>query len=328
MFESINEQIRNQEAQARKAIPSRVFANHFKAIAFKINTDENKYNLKEIDFFNNLTLKNTNLEIDTLKKLLGNSWSTEYALQIANEVNNYDYYKFSIHWSFPQAYYSVYLAMTAFHETQNVANDQHEKSIKLFGNSIKDNHYPSAISFFSKGLHDEFEFLGLDSFSGFPQHFSVLSNINSIEDAENQIAAFLKSTRKKNAEHKRERLKKNNDRRFYTLIGRFRKNFRKQDWDIIYLSIPQTTICNMLYRLRIKANYRDVDSFINADINFKEFHINIGEIVGYLNFIHEAYICKIIGLERYENMINNFPVKLIINTAKKRFKELIKPLLE
>ena len=138
----------------------------------------------------------------------------------------------------------------------------------------------------------------------------------------------MKSTRKKNAEHKRERLQKNNDKRFHTATGSFRKNFRKQDWNLIYQSIPQTTVCNMLYRLRIKANYRDVETFINADINFKDFHLNIGKIVGYLNFVHEAYICKVIGVESYENIINNFPERLIENTAQKRFNELIKPIFE
>ncbi len=328
MFGNLPKMLRDQGEQARKAIPSRVFANHFAAIAHKIDDDHNRYELKSINYFNNLTQKNENLQIDTLKKLLGNSWSTEYAFQIANEVNNTDYYKFSIHWSFPQAYYSVYLAMTAFHETQGIANDQHEKSIKLFGNSVKDNHYPLAISFFSKGLHKEFEYEGLDTFTEIPEDFSVLSNVSSIEDAENQIAAFLKSTRKKNAEHKRERLQKNNDRRFHTASGSFRKNFRKQDWDLVYQSIPQTTVCNMLYRLRIKANYRDVETFINADINFKDFHTNIGSIVGYLNFIHEAYICKVVGLEEYENLTNDFPERLIENTAQKRFEEFIKPLFE
>lgn len=328
MYGNLAEIAERQEDRARKAIPSRVYANHFTAIAFKIRNTANKYELKEIDYFNNLVSKNENLELSSLQKLLTNSWSTEYAFQIANEVNNSDYYKFSIHWSFPQAYYSVYLAMTAFHETQNVANDQHEKSIKLFGNSIKDNHYPSAISFFSRGLHQEIEYLGLETFEDFPEDFSVLSNIHTIEEAEQQIASFLKSTRKKNAEHKRERLEKNNDRRFHTAKGIFKKSFRKSDWDLIYKSIPQTTLCNILYRLRIKANYRDIETLINADINFKEFHVNIGQIVGYLNFVHEAYICKVIGLVEYEKLINNAPNRLIEKTARKRFDDLIKPLFE
>lgn len=177
-------------------------------------------------------------------------------------------------------------------------------------------------------MHKEFEYSGLDNFTELPADFSVLSNINSIEDAENQIAAFLKSTREKNAKHKRERLQKNNDKRFRTAMGSFKKKFKKQDWDLIYESIPQTTVCNMLYRLRIKANYRDVETFINADINFKDFHLNIGKIVGYLNFVHEAYIYKVIGVESYENIINKFPERLIENTAQKRFNELIKPIFE
>lgn len=316
----------DQEEKAKKAIPSRVFANHFHAIAYKIKTEKDRLELNKGGNLNRLKLKNNSLEIKRLQQLLGNAWSTEYAFQIAREIDNDDYYKFSIHWSFPQAYYSVYLAMTAFHETQGVANDKHEKSIKIFGNEVKDGHYPSGISFYCSGLYEDFQFHGLNTFSNVPQNFSVLSNINSINDAENQIATFLKSTRQKNAKHKRERLATANDKKFHTSKGRFRKNFKKEHWDIIYQSIPQTTICNMLYRLRIKANYHDVDTFINADINFEQFHANIGTIVSYLNFVHESYICKIIGLKDYEKIINAIPERLIKNTAKKRFDNYIKPL--
>lgn len=309
----------------KKSIPSKVFFNHFFAINYFISFDEEKFKLKRIPFYNSIKIKNTDFKIDNVRKLLWNSWSTEYAYKIGDKIDNDEYYKFSLHWNFPQAYYSVYLSMTAFHETQGIANEQHEKSIKLFGNSVKHGHYPSAISFYSHGLKDQFEYSGFKKFKGFPKNNSVLSNIDCLEDAEIQLATFLKTTRKKNAEDKKKRLNKN-DRRFHNKKNEFSKSFRKRHWDIIYKTIPATSVFNLLYRLRIKANYRDIESFVNADIDFKSFHSNLGDLIYYLNFIHEAYIAKAIGIEKYQKILSDFPGHLNEKTAKERFKNYINKL--
>ena len=79
--------------------------------------------------------------------------------------------------------------------------------------------------------------------------------------------------------------------------------------------------------MRIKANYRDIESFINADIDFKTFHTSLGELIYYLNFIHEAYVAKAIGIEEYEKILNAFPGHLNKSTAINRFDEHIKPLM-
>lgn len=312
------------EEDRKKGIPSKVFFNHFYAIFLHISSDDDKYNLKRIDYFNNLKLRNDDFNLDDCKKLLWNSWSTEYAFNLATNLESDDYYKFSLHWNFPQAYYSIYLAMTAFHETQGTANDQHEKSIKIFGNSVKDNHYPKAISFFTKGNHNEFDYLNLDEFDDFPENFTALSRIVTKNDAQIQIASFLKSTRKGNAKNKRTRLEKKNDIRFHTQKGIFTKSFRKKHWDLIYKTIPETTILNIIYRLRIKANYQDIETFINADINFKEFHNSLGNIVSYLNFIHESYICKVIGNEKYEKILYGFNEQIGEKYSVNRYQNYIK----
>ncbi|RCS28216.1 hypothetical protein DUT90_01135 [Polaribacter sp. WD7] len=316
----------NWTSDQTKSIPSKVFFNHFFSIIYCIVCNEEKFELKKNPYYNSIKIKNKQFDIKEVKKLLWNSWSTEYAYRIGEKINNNDYYKFSLHWNFPQAYYSVYLSMTAFHETQGVANEQHEKSIKLFGNSVKDKHYPLAISFYVSGLKDEFEYFGLPKFKGFPKENSVLSKIECLEDAELQLATFLKTTRKKNAEDKRKRLEKQNHKDFRTDKGQFRKTFKKEHWDIIYKSIPTTSVFNLLYRLRIKANYRDIESFINADIDFKSFHKSLGKLIYYLNFVHEAYIAKAIGIDNYEKILNEFPSHLNRETAIKRFEKNIKPL--
>jgi hypothetical protein len=213
--------------------------------------------------------------------------------------------------------------MTAYHETQGCANDQHEKSIKIFGNEIQDAHYPDAISFYAKGMHEEFEFCGIDSFTGFDTDFTGLATITTIEEANIQIAKFLKTTREKNAKNKRKRLEKNNDRKFHTQNGTFTKSFRKTHWDIIYRTIPITSILNIMYRLRIKANYQNIKTFIDANIDFKEFNNSITYIVKYINFVHEAYIAKAIGKKAYEKIVYEFPERLNEKTSLKRYNKII-----
>lgn len=322
----LRERFLEMRAKEAKSIPSKVFFNHFFSIIYCINCNDERFKLKKVPYYNDIKIKNEKFDIDQVRKLLWNSWSTEYAYRIGEKIDNNEYYKFSLHWNFPQAYYSVYLSMTAFHETQGIANEQHEKSIKLFGNSVKDNHYPSAIAFYSSGLKNEFEYRGLSTFKEFPKENSVLSKIDCLEDAELQLATFLKTTRRKNAEDKRNRFEKQNDRRFRNEKGKFRKSFSKKHWDIIYTTIPITSVFNLLYRLRIKANYHDIESFINADIDFKSFHKSLGELIYYLNFIHEAYVAKAIGIVEYEKILMEFPSHLNTDTALKRFNENIKPL--
>lgn len=305
----------------QKTIPSRVFFNHFWAISEHLNADPKRFKLKQVQYFNKLKAKRE-IDLNYIKKLLWNSWSTEYAFLISSAIDTEDYYKFAMHWNFPQAYYSVYLAMTAFQYTQETNSDQHEKSIKTFGNSVKDNHYPKCISFQAKGLFKSFEYQNLDLFNGFPEDFNQLKYIRSVEEAQIQIASFLKSTRRKNAEHKKDKLKASNDDRFHTAKGKFTERMTEDHWNLIYKTLPQTTILHLLYRLRIKANYHDIESFIHADIDFKKFHSHIGELVFYLNYIHESYIVKIIGESNYLNILNGFSKHLNEDTAVKRFEKM------
>lgn len=311
------------------SIPSKVFFNHFFAIMYFIECDENKFLLNKNQFFNSIKIKNPDLKIDQIKKLLWNSWSTEYAYKIGEKINSHEYYKFSLHWNFPQAYYSVYLSMTAFHETQGIASENHENSIKLFGTSVKDGHYPKAISFNSQGLFKEFNFNGFETFDSFPENNSSLNKIECLEDAELQIATFLKSTRVKNAQNKRNRLNKRKaSKELLKKDGELRQKFNKSHWDLIYKTIPVTSLFNILYRLRIKANYQDIETFINADIDFQKFHDSLGKIIYYLNFVHEAYIAKAIGINSYEKMLIDFPNHMTNDTAKERFKIHIKPMIK
>ncbi len=305
----------------KKSIPATVFYNHFDAASTFIKNDTNNTNLKKIAYYNNLKLRNSDFDIVKCKKLLWNSWSTEIAFHLS--IAEPEFYKFALHWHFPQAYYSIYLSMTAFHETQGNANDNHEKSIKSFGNQVKNGHYPKAISYYATGGYNEFKFFGLSRMN--KKDFSSISKINSIADAETQIASFLNSTRIQNAENKRKRgqIEFSKNPVFQNKKGQLIKRFTKKHWDLIYNKIPITTLLNLIYRLRIKANYHDIETFMNADLDFRKFHLKIGNIMNYMNFIHEAYFCKVVGIKKYEQIVKSFAENTTENRAQKRL-ELIK----
>lgn len=309
----------------KKSVPSKVFFNHYAAIALNIDSSDSKYDFKKINYFNSLKIKNPKFDIDQCRKLLWNSWSTEYALNISAGEGLNDYYRVAMHWHFPQAYYSVYLAMTAFHETQGMANDQHEKSIKIFSESVKHGHYPMPISFYADGGHEDFSYHNLSEYNGKTRDFSALTKIKNIKDAHYQIVSFLKSTREKNAKDKRKRAEVANSKNkfFQNSKGVLVKNFKAKHWNKIYESIPQTSLLNMMYRLRIKANYHDIEAFLNADIDFQSFHKYLCQIVGYLNLVHEAYILKAIGKSAYEKILTGINQNIIENLSLNRYKSIL-----
>lgn len=304
----------------KKAIPSIVYFNHFNAIAFHLKNSEDRYELKKVQYFNMLRRQNAEFDLVKSRHLFWNSWSTEHAFLFARRLGDREYFKYSLQWGFPQVYYAAYLGMTAFRETQEKQSENHEKAIKVFGNSVKDGHYPMAISFYAAGLYENFTYQNLPNFLGSFEGFNSVAAFRDVKGAETQIANFLKTTRERNAMDKRDRLERANDHEFLSKSGQFLKRFRKNHWDKIYTKIPVTSIMNMLYRLRIKANYRDIETFLNADIAFHEFHDNLASILNYLSFIHEAYFAKALGSVRYEAILEEFPKReLIEDTAMSRY---------
>lgn len=321
---------RNIETTFSKTVPSRVFFNHFFAINYRILSDPERHSFRTNDFFNNncKILSPETFNLEKVRNLLWNSWSTEYALKTTQMTGNQEFYKFALHWSFPQAYYSTYLAMTAFHHVQNKANNIHEKSIKIFGTDINSGVYPESISFYTSGGFNSFRYHGLPNFREFPAGFSGLPNIQSLEDAEQQIALFLKTTRTKNAEERKEKYYESKHKSFLSSKKLPLTRYSEEHWNIIYNSLHYTSIMNLLYRLRIKANYHDIESFLNAEIDFELFHQSISNIVSHLNFIHESYIAKAIGTEQYANLIYNFPCHMFEENAKTRYENLILELVK
>jgi hypothetical protein len=66
---------------------------------------------------------------------------------------------------------------------------------------------------------------------------------------------------------------------------------------------------------------------VEAEIDFKLFHQSLLNIVDYLNFIHECYIAKAMGIEAYRKFVNELPKHLTNGFVKKRLVEKIEQVI-
>src|SRR5690606_4861523 len=90
-------------------------------------------------------------------------------------------------------------------------------------------------------------------------------------------------------------------------------------WQQVSNALGHTTIMDLLYRKRIKANYQDIDTFSSTQFKGLEVLTNLGAVVSRLNLINETYVAKAIGPENYEAMLNRHLKKVNNDTVKTRF---------
>jgi hypothetical protein len=99
-----------------------------------------------------------------------------------------------------------------------------------------------------------------------------------------------------------------------------------QHWGQITWRMGYTTLFDLLSRLRISSSHKEIDRFVEADIDFKLFHESLLDIVSYLNGIHESYVAKAIGLEKYQQLVADLPPHLQDSFVAARLRDTIEPI--
>ena len=66
---------------------------------------------------------------------------------------------------------------------------------------------------------------------------------------------------------------------------------------------------------------------MEADIDFALFHSSLLNIVSYLNGVHETYVAKALGLERYEQLVRELPTHLQGGFVQERLRTRVQPTL-
>lgn len=262
-----------------------------------------------------------NIDPNSVKKWIFNGWNTERMLRATDKYLKIEENYFALQWSFPQAYYSVYMLTLAYLTLNGQNTNTHTGIMDKFSEFASSGKYPKAISFHCKGTKKNPEFINIQKF---PSNSTLSLDHESKESCETQICQFLNATRQILLEEKRN--DKNVAILFTTGKGsrkKIKKSLSEEDWKVIANKVKETNILHLLYRKRIKSNYKDIDSFNTESIRADYIHKSLIGIVKNLNLVHEMYICKMIGQETFSRFYEEYTKGIEIPFLYKRNQKIL-----
>ena len=309
----------------RKSIPAQVFLNYFFAINYHIQENETPLGgLQNLPFFRSHAPELTDADAAAVSKLLLTSWSTEYALRGTAELGDDNFLRNALHWTFPQAYHTILSGLQAFLYTTGVRSSNAQLIRREVGRLVVKNAYPRPVSFYAAGAYGDFSIHRLP-LAGYKAGLHIASQEI---DAQAQIGQMLRTTRKQKAQWTRKQVQANPNTAIRSQkTGRPLEKWTSTHWQQITWRLGYTTIFDLLGRLRISQSSREIERYVEADIDFQLFHASLLNIVSYLNGVHEAYVAKSLGLERYRKLVAELPAHLQGSFVQERLRTRIEPLL-
>lgn len=236
------------------------------------------------------------LDIKKISKILRNAWYTEF--QMNQLTLTTEFAGFSLHWAQVYTYYSCYLQIRAYLISQKQeVNPKHRTTLKHFSQELDKRRdlFPSPWSLLCEKNPDDNLFINKNSDFTNNHQLSNKAKENPIDN----FSKFLKTTRKKELERKYSEWKKENSK----------KRISPQQKKIIIGNTPPTSIYDCLYRLRIRANYENADTFIFSSIpdeDAEKFHKSLQNIVWISSLILETITAKYLSHKNYVQIIEKY----------------------
>ncbi len=287
----------------RASLPAQVFLNHFFALNYHIQQDKHAYQLSELPYLQQFEPQVDEAVMASVQKHLLNSWNTEYTLRSSAQATSEDYLRHTLHWTFPQAYYSVQESLLAMLRLHGITVRQPERVIAEGGKLVARGAYPLAVSFYATGNPSQPRMRRLPYGRLNPGlHLSA-----NEPEAQQQIGQFLRTTHRQRAQQVRQAVQANEQLAVRTRTGKVLKRFDDRHWQQINWRIGYTTIFDLLSRLRISPGHREIERFIDADIDVALFHQSLLGTVEYLNYVHEAYVVWAFGTDTYRAWLDGLP---------------------
>lgn len=238
--------------------------------------------------------------VNDVSKWLVNGWSTERLLRTNAIMLKGDALRHSLHWAFPQAYYAVFAVTQAYFRSVGYTESAHTSTIRKFGMEAQAGRYPPALCCYADGRAPK-GFAGL-SHTKLPH--SLHFDPNDPGTVDGQIAQFLGATRDLDLDSRK------GDFKFKNKNGTPRKALRLAEWDKVSQGLGPTSLLSLLYRKRIKANYRDIDTFLHHELDPEKLYRNLLRVVSAFNVTHEAMIGAAIGVEWLGGVIDSVPLSV------------------
>lgn len=287
--------------------------NQFLALSTKLNQAD-----LEQDMVNNRYLINLkgakNPPLHEIEKWLKNSWNTEKVLAENKTVIENTGQSFAMQWAFAQAYYTTFGSLIAHFKSTGQTEYSHPAVLKKLGKLMAENKLPLSMCFYSTGGKNNIQYVNLTK----PQGVRNLElDTERPETIDNQICQFLKSTRVHKLVEKAPQFN------FLTTKRKPKKSLSYLDWKRVSDSLGHTTIMDLLYRKRIKANYDDIDTFNYSDFRGIDVLNSLCCITNRLNFVNECYVAKAIGIEQYTSILRNHLKRVKNNIVAERLNTVL-----
>jgi hypothetical protein len=323
VFPLFGEEPKQPAEELRKSIPAQVFLNYFFAINYHIEHTDAGSGLRHLTFFKSHQPDLDEKQQEEVKSLLYSCWSTEYALRATAEMGSEEYLRYALHWTFPQAYYSIFAGLHAFLRTLGIQTNHPAVILREAGRLVVKNAYPRAIGYYASGSYDDFHIHRLP-LAGYKPGLQIPGK--EIE-AQAQIGQFLKTTRRMHAKSIRQQVQANGAIAIRSArTGKVLEKWQPQHWQQLTWRLGYTSLFDLLSRLRISSTHREVERFVQAEIDFTLFHKSLLEIVAYLNAVHESYVAKALGLEKYQELVTALPKHLQNGFVNERLRQKVEPL--
>lgn len=315
---------------AAQSIPAQVFLNHFFAMDYHIQHQQDLFDVAKFPIFQQFYGTVTDASYKSLEKLLLNSWSAEYALRITPVVNDEQYLQSSLHWTFPQAYYSALFSARAFLAIQGINVSNEELIRKRIGNMVVRGYYPASIGYYALGPINNYRIQRLPMAKKFTVAAKNDLMLPSREGAvQIELAQFLKTTRDQRVKMLRNTIQNNPNTALRSpKTGEILQKFSVEQYKLLAKQIGYTTYFDMLSRLRISSTNREIERFVDSEIDVKLFHQSLVNIVAHVNSVHEVYIAKALGINTYRQLVAKLPSYLQESFVRERMNTIIIPMLE
>lgn len=221
--------------------------------------DEIVYSQLRIHLLSNPFKLAATRQFANIGKWFSNAWNTErllrFQLAMPQEAKH-----FAVQWAFHQAYYACYCQILALFSAIGLTEIAHTATIKKFGQLASEKKLPTCIGMFADGPMYKIALHGVKK-GQYPSPLYL--ELDEPSSVENQIAQLLCSTREKALKEKKDRM----GNFFKTKNGKTKKKLTPNDWEKVSEKLGPTTILGYLYRKRIKANYQEIDSLLQKEID-------------------------------------------------------------
>lgn len=262
--------------------------------------------------------RGANAEPSAVTQLFISGWNTEFLLRQTPTLFSSELLGHAVQWAFPQAYYSAFALTLGYYKAVGHTEQRtHAALIRKFGQLVKLGCYPGRLHFLAQGAQP-IEFVGVTKY---PLPSTLFLDEADASTVESQICQFLKATRERDLRDR----KLNGNERFKTKKGKRKLRLSPQEWRKLSENEGYTSLLSLLYRKRIKSNYQEVGVFFSEDLAAGPLLKDILHVVTCINFVHEVFVTKALGLEWLDSAVRGLPASAVepVLSRAKLVKELV-----